>query len=221
MFAVLAQLCSAPELLFRLDTRAYISSYMNTERTLLIIKPDAVKRGMIGTIIETFERTGLKLMAAKMVRPDAEVIKNHYPGTPEWIAEMGNKTLASFKQTGADVQKVMGTTDPLQLGTFVYERLIKYWQEGPIVAMVFAGPNAVTVCRKLRGHTIPALAEPGTLHATYSYDSSTLSATLDRAVKTFVHASGSVDEAEREIAYWFKDIKFVDYKREIDSLYLS
>jgi nucleoside-diphosphate kinase len=176
---------------------------------------------MIGTIIDTFERTGLKLMAAKMVRPEADVIRNHYPGTPEWITEMGNKTLASFTQAGTDVQKVMGTSDPLKLGTFVYERLIKYWQEGPIVAMVFQGPNAVTVCRKLRGHTIPALADPGTLHAAYSFDSSTLSSTLDRAVKTFVHASGSSEEAEREIAYWFKDAQFVDYTREVDSLYLS
>lgn len=191
------------------------------ERTLLIIKPDAVKRGLIGTIIETFEKPGLKLMAAKMVRPDAQVIKNHYPGTPEWITEMGNKTLASFKQAGTDVKKMMGTDNPLKLGTFVYDRLIKYWQEGPIVAMVFEGPNAVAVARKLRGHTIPALAEPGTLHATYSYDSSILSSALDRVVKTFVHASGSVEEASREINYWFKDVKFEGYKREIDSLYLS
>lgn len=195
---------------------------MKIERTLLIIKPDAVKRGLIGTIIETFEKPGLKLMAAKMVRPDAQVIKNHYPGTPEWITEMGNKTLASFKQAGTDVKKMMGTDNPLKLGTFVYDRLIKYWQEGPIVAMVFEGPNAVAVARKLRGHTIPALAEPGTLHATYSYDSSILSSALDRVVKTFVHASGSVEEAEREITYWFgKDYKFEKYTRETDELYLK
>ena len=191
------------------------------EKTLLIIKPDAVKRALVGTIIETFEKTGLKLLSAKMVKPDAEVIKNHYPGTPEWISEMGNKTLASFKQAGTDVKKVMGTEDPLKLGTFVYDRLIKYWQEGPIVAMVFEGPNAVAVARKLRGHTIPALAEPGTLHATYSYDSSTVSSSLDRVVKTFVHASGSVEEAEREIAYWFSGMKFESYTREVDALYLS
>ncbi|MFH0773121.1 MAG: nucleoside-diphosphate kinase [bacterium] len=191
------------------------------EKTLLIIKPDAVKRALIGIIIETFEKTGLKLLAAKMVAPEAAVIKNHYPGTNEWISEMGAKTLASFKQAGTDVKKVMGTDDPLKLGTFVYDRLIKYWQEGPIVAMVFEGPNAVAVARKLRGHTIPALAEPGTLHAAYSYDSSTLSSTLDRVVKTFIHASGSVDEAEREIAYWFKEAKFENYTREVDSLYLS
>ncbi|PIQ71947.1 nucleoside-diphosphate kinase, partial [Candidatus Roizmanbacteria bacterium CG11_big_fil_rev_8_21_14_0_20_37_16] len=47
-----------------------------------------------------------------------------------------------------------------------------------------------------------------------------LSSTLDRVVKTFVHASGSVEEAEREIEYWFKNVKFEGYKRETDDLYL-
>jgi len=157
-----------------------------------------------------------------MSKPDLEVIKNHYPGTPEWIKEMGEKTIASFKETGADLKKQFGTEDPNKLGQFVYERLIKYWQEGPIVVMVWEGPNAVAISRKLRGHTIPLLAQTGTLHAQYSFDSSTLSSSLDRVVKTFVHASGSRDEAEREIKYWFSEInEFKSYKREVDKLYLK
>ncbi|KKP72168.1 MAG: Nucleoside diphosphate kinase [Candidatus Roizmanbacteria bacterium GW2011_GWA2_35_19] len=191
------------------------------ERTLIIIKPDAVKRGLIGTVIDTFEKVGLKLMAAKMLNPEAGVIKNHYPGTPEWISEMGEKTIASFKQLGADVKEKMGTDDPAKLGQFVYDRLIKYWQEGPIVVMIWEGPGAVTIARKLRGHTIPLLAQTGTLHSDFSFDSSTLSSGLDRVVKTFIHASGSTDEAEREIKYWFPDVKLNGYEREIDSLYLS
>ena len=190
------------------------------ERTLIILKPDAVKRGLIGKVIETFENVGLKLMAGKMLKPSADVIKNHYPGTPAWIKEMGEKTLASFKQSGDDVMKTFKTKDPEKLGQFIYERLIKYWMEGPIFVMVWQGPNAVTVARKLRGHTIPSLAVPGTLLAQYSFDSSPLSASLDRVVKTFIHASGSTDEAEREIKYWFKDEKFTDYEREVDNQYL-
>ncbi len=193
---------------------------MLTERTLIIIKPDALKRGLVGKIIETFENVGLKLMAAKMLRPDKEVIKNHYPGTSEWIKEMGEKTLTSFKQSGSNVMETFKTEDPNKLGQFVYERLIKYWMEGPIIVMVWQGPNAVTVARKLRGHTIPALADPGTLHAQFSFDSSPLSASLDRVVKTFIHASGSTDEAKREIDYWFGEIDFKEYEREVDSQYL-
>lgn len=191
------------------------------EKTLIILKPDAVKRGLIGKVIETFEQVSLKLMAGKMLKPEADVIKNHYPGTPEWIKEMGEKTLASFKQSGDDVMKTFKTEDPEKLGQFIYDRLIKYWMEGPIVVMVWAGPNAVAVARKLRGHTIPALAVPGTLLAQFSFDSSSLSASLDRVVKTFIHASGSTDEAEREIKYWFGNQEFKNYEREVDSLYLK
>ncbi len=192
------------------------------EKTLIIIKPDAVKRGLVGVIFETFENIGLKLMAAKMVKPDTEVIKNHYPGTPVWIREMGEKTLSSFKQSAMDVTKVMGTDDPSKLGQFVYERLIKYWSEGPIIVMVWQGPHAIEIARKIRGHTIPYLAQTGSLHASYSFDSSVLSSSLNRVVKTFIHASGSVDEAKREIAYWFPEVtEFKDYEREVDKLYLK
>ncbi|MBI5122599.1 nucleoside-diphosphate kinase [Candidatus Roizmanbacteria bacterium] len=191
------------------------------EQTLIIIKPDAVKRGLVGKIMETFENVGLKLMTAKMLRPDKEVIKNHYPGTVEWIREMGEKTLTSFKQSGSSVIETFKTEDPNKLGQFVYERLIKYWMEGPIIVMVWQGPNAITVARKLRGHTIPALATPGTLHAQFSFDSSPLSSSLDRVVKTFIHASGSTDEAKREIAYWFGKQDFISYEREVDSQYLD
>ncbi|PJC82433.1 nucleoside-diphosphate kinase, partial [Candidatus Roizmanbacteria bacterium CG_4_8_14_3_um_filter_35_14] len=135
------------------------------ERTLIIIKPDAVKRGLVGVIIDTFENVGLKLMATKMLKPSKDVIKNHYPGTPEWIKEMGEKTLSSFKQSGVDVKEKMGTNDPNKLGQFVYDRLIKYWMEGPIVVMVWQGPDAIQIARKLRGHTIPLLAQTGTLHS--------------------------------------------------------
>ena len=191
------------------------------EKTLIIIKPDAAKRGLVGKIIETFENVGLKLMAGKMLRPDKEVIKNHYPGTVEWIKEMGEKTLISFKQSGSNVMETFKTEDPNKLGQFVYERLIKYWMEGPIIVMVWQGANAITVARKLRGHTIPALADPGTLHASFSFDSSPLSASQDRVVKTFVHVSGSTDEAKREIDYWFGKLDFKEYKRDIDELYLK
>jgi len=193
----------------------------NVEKTVIILKPDAIKRALVGEIFEQFERVGLKLLAAKMVQPNEEVIKKHYPGTKEWTKEMGEKTLSSFKQLGVDVKEKMGTEDSLALGQFVYDRLIKYWQEGPIIVSVWEAPHAVTIARKLRGHTIPLLAEPGTIHASYSYDSSPLSADLDRVVKTFIHASGTVAEAEREMKYWFDTTKFKSYEREFDSLYLE
>ncbi len=191
------------------------------EKTLIILKPDAIQRGLIGNILETFENVGLKLLAAKMVKPTSEVIKKHYPGTKEWIMEMGEKTRASYEKAKIDVKEKMGTDDSYQLGNFVYERLIKYWMEGPIIVSVWQAPNAIEVARKLRGHTIPTLAEPGTIHAQYSYDSSVLSSSLDRVVKTFIHASGSIEEAKREIKYWFPETEFKNYERDSDLLYLK
>lgn len=191
------------------------------EKTLIIIKPDAVQRGLIGTIFEVFENVGLKLMAAKMIKPDQEVIKKHYPGTEEWIKQMGEKTLASFKQSGVDVKKTLGTDDPLKLGQYVYDRLVKYWMEGPMIVSVWEGPHAIDIARKLRGHTIPYLSQTGTVHANYSFDSSVLSSSLNRVVKTFVHASGDKQEAQREIKYWFGTNEFRSYEREIDQLYLK
>ncbi len=190
------------------------------EKTLIILKPDAVKRALIGVVFETFENAGLKLLTAKMLKPNADVIKRHYPGTTEWITEMGEKTLASLAKSGVDPVQKMGTSDPVKLGSFVYERLVKYWQEGPLVVSVWEGPAAIVVARKLRGHTIPLLAEAGTVLGQYSFDSSLLSAEADRVVKTFVHASGSVEEADREIAYWFPDADLRNYPREVDHLYL-
>lgn len=191
------------------------------EQTLIILKPDVIQRGLVGEIFEFFEKTGLKLMAAKMVKPDLEVIKHHYPGTKEWIMGMGNKTLSSFKETGGDVMKEFGTEDPEQLGQHIYDRLLKYWQEGPVIVSVWEGPHAVGLVRKLRGHTIPYLAEVGSLHSQYLFDSSAHAANLDRATKTFIHASGDVEEAKAEIKYWFGTNDFKGYTRDIDKLYLE
>jgi nucleoside-diphosphate kinase len=191
------------------------------EKTLIILKPDAIKRGLIGKIFEVFEVAGLNLMAANMVKPNQEVIKKHYPGTKEWLIEMGKKTQFSFANAQLKIEEEMGTNDPYKLGSFVYERLINYWQEGPIIVSVWQGPNAIQVARKLRGHTIPTLAQPGTILGQYSYDSSVLSSSLNRVVKTFIHASGNIKEAEREIAYWFPNTEFKNYPRDLDSLYLE
>jgi len=111
-------------------------------------------------------------------------------------------------------------TDALSVGEEVRKRLLKYWLEGPIVVSAWQGPSAVVVARKIRGHTFPVDAEPGTLHATYGFDSPLLATTKDRVVKTFIHTSGSIEEANREIDYWFKNYDFKDYETLIEHLYI-
>ena len=68
---------------------------MKTEKTFIIIKPDGVQRSLIGEIIQRLERTGLKLVAVKMIVPDENFIEKHYTIDPEWKGTVGEKTIKS------------------------------------------------------------------------------------------------------------------------------
>lgn len=183
------------------------------ERTLVLLKPDAVARGLVGQIIARFERAGLKIVAMKMVHASPEKAGGHYAGPDDWISGMGQKTLDSFEQFGMDVDEVLGTTDPLEIGTMVRGWLIDYVSSGPIVAMVLEGVHAITAVRQMIGFTIPSRAEPGTIRGDYSIDSNTISSLEKRSTKNLIHASGNAEEAEQEIAYWFDDAEIVAYTR--------
>lgn len=183
------------------------------ERTLVLLKPDAVARGLVGEILLRFERAGLKIVAMKMVHPSAENAAGHYNGPDAWIAGMGQKTLDSFQEFGLDVQQELGTTDPLEIGHMVRGWLIDYVSSGPIVAMVLEGVHAVKAVRRLIGFTIPSRAEPGTIRGDFAIDSNTISSMEKRSTKNLIHASGDTDEAAQEIAYWFTPEEIYSYKR--------
>lgn len=183
------------------------------ERTLLIVKPDGVKRGIIGDAIHRMERRGLKVVALKMIWVDKEKAKGFYPGTDEWLIGMGNKTLGNYKQYGKDPVKEMGTDDPLEIGKYVYDWLSDFISSGPIVPMVIKGVHAVDAVRKTVGATLPSMADMGTIRGDYSVDSPTAANADKRAIKNVVHATGSLEETEQEIAYWFTEGEIHDYKR--------
>jgi len=183
------------------------------ERSLVILKPDAVARGLVGEIIGRFERAGLKIVAMKVLHPTPEMAAGHYSGPDEWISGMGQKTLDSFEQFGMDVNEVLGTEEPFAIGSMVHNWLVAYVSSGPVVAMVLEGVHAITAIRRMIGFTIPARAEPGTIRGDYSIDSNTLSSLEKRSTKNLVHASGNLEEAAMEIAYWFSPEEIVSYKR--------
>lgn len=183
------------------------------ERTLVLLKPDAVARGLVGEVIGRFERAGLKLVAMKIVHPTAEKAAGHYNGPDAWISGMGQKTLDSFEEFGMDVMAVLGTEDPFAIGTMVRGWLIDYVSSGPIVAIVLEGVHAISAVRRLIGFTIPSRAEPGTIRGDLSIDSNTISSLETRATKNLIHASGNPEEAAQEIAYWFDDDEIVAYTR--------
>src|SRR3989344_8293580 len=131
------------------------------EKTLVLVKPDGVKRGLIGEVIKRIERRGLKVIALKMAWAGKEHIHKHLPTSDEWMERLGKKTLKTFEEYNIDPVKAQGTADPKEIGRMVKESLIEYLTSGPVVAMVVQGIHAIDMIRKLAGHTLPVFAEMG------------------------------------------------------------
>lgn len=191
--------------------KAYFSQSM-IERTLVIVKPDAVKRGLIGEVISRIERAGLRIVAAKMVWASREQMAGFYPSDESWLRSVGNKTLNSYREMGIDPKAELGTDDPTEIGKMVKGWLIDYMTEAPILLMVVEGNHAVSVVRKLVGNTLPYKAEPGTIRGDFSSDSPDLANRERRSIRNLVHASDSPEEARREISYWFKEGEVFSYR---------
>lgn len=143
------------------------------ERTYLMIKPDAVQRGLCGEIVSRFEKKGLKLIAMKFMRIPKEVAEKHY----------GEHKGKKF-----------------------YDKLIAYITSGPVLAMVWEGKNAVSVCRTMMGKTDPQESAPGTIRGDYG---------MDLGVN-IIHGSDSPESAAREIGIFFSPEELVEYDRTAD-----
>lgn len=178
------------------------------ERTLVMIKPDGVQRSIIGEIIKRYERTGLKLAALKFFIPEEEMIKKHYMTDPEWIRKVGEKAIASYRKKGLEAPM----KDPIACGELVLKRLVKYLNSGPVAAMVWQGNQAVGIIRKITGGTEPLTSDAGTIRGDFTIDSYSVADLDNRAVRNLIHASGSVEEAEKEIALWFRKEEIVNYR---------
>ena len=183
------------------------------ERTVVLIKPDGVVRGLTGEIIRRFEQRGLKIIALKLVHPTREQAAGHYSGSNEWLSGMGQKTLDSMREAGIDVKQVMGTEDPLAIGKIIQGWNTDYLSSGPVVAMIVQGVRAIANVRKIVGSTLPAMAVPGTIRGDFSIDHSSAANTDRRSLRNLVHASGDPDEAAHEIAHWFTPEEIVAYER--------
>lgn len=184
------------------------------EQTLVVLKPDAVVRGLMGEIIARFEKVGLKIVAAKFLKVKKELGEKHYPADREsFLRGMGEKTLENYKKIGADPVKLLGTADTLEIGRMIRGWLIEYISTGPVFAFMLEGPHAVELVRKICGHTLPLISPPGTIRGDFCYDSSYLANTAKRAIKNLIHASGSVEEATYEIPLWFSPGEIYSYER--------
>lgn len=184
------------------------------EQTFIAVKPDGVARGLTGEIIKRFERVGLKVVGLKMMQVSEEIADKQYPkDREELIVGIGNKTLNNYKELELDAKKELGTDDAKEIGELVRSWLTEYITSGPVVAMIFEGPHAIELGRKIVGNTLPLLASPGTIRGDYSYDSAYLGNTRKRPIKNVIHASGNKAEAEYEISLWFTPEEIISYRR--------
>lgn len=117
---------------------------MKNERTLVVVKPDGVQRSLIGEIVRRYERTGLKLVALKMVLPEKELVRKHYLADPEWVRKTGEKSITSYRKKGLTPP----SNNPEEIGNKILDNLQKYLTSGPVVAMVWQGNQAVGYCEK-------------------------------------------------------------------------
>lgn len=185
-----------------------ISENIKKERSLVVVKPDGVQRGLIGEIIKRYERAGLKLVGIKMVVPSPELVEKHYLIDPEWPVKTGTKTINAYKSQG----KTPPSEDPLEITKIVLGNLKKYLSSGPVVACCWQGANAVSVIRKITGATEPLSSDVGTLRGDFTIDSYGLADVDGRAVRNLLHASGNPEEAEKEIALWFGGEELFEYR---------
>ena len=140
---------------------------MALERTLAIIKPDAVAKNYIGSILATIEKSGLRIIAAKMV---------HLP-------------IDSAEELYAEHQ-----------GRPFYNPLLKFMTSGPVMVQILEGDNAIQILRDLMGATVPKEAEVGTIRNLYAEHEFN-----GEVHENAIHGSDSVESAQREIDFFFKD----------------
>ena len=155
------------------------------ERTLVLFKPDTVQRGLVGEILGRFERVGLKIVATKMLAPNEEHYHKHYEEIGQMITRRG--------------EHAFGVTLQMMI-------------QGPVIAMVFEGVEAVALVRKLVGPTEPKSAAPGTIRGDYSHMSFGYADKSDKGIPNLIHASGDPKEAAEEISHWFSESEIYDYE---------
>ena len=163
------------------------------QETLVILKPDALERNLIGVCIKRFEDWGLKVLDVKFwSKLDEAILKQHYPDS--MALSVGMKAQIASNDIN----------DPLAHGFKVLERLRRYLIRNPVLVLKIGGEEAISTVRKIVGYTDPATAEKGSIRGDYGIDSIAKSTAEGRACENLIHASGNPDEAKMELALWFK-----------------
>lgn len=186
----------------------------NIERTLVLVKPDGVERGLIGEILKRFETVGLKVVGLKMVKPTRDQADRHYALTEEWMQAVYEKAKAKYEALG----QAFPFPDHVAYGTSIKNGLIDFLASAPIVALVLEGVQGVALVRKIVGATEPASSAPGTIRGDLSTDTYALSNEQDRPLRNLIHASGNIEEANNEVKIWFTDAELFSVNSVLDPI---
>ncbi len=180
------------------------------EKTLVIIKPDGIQRSLVGEIIRRYERTGLKLLSLKMLIPTEEMATRHYyeVGGDAWLEEVGRKARAAYEKKG--LQSPFATN--MENGKAVMMANAKYLSSGPVIAMIWQGNSAVGLVRKITGGTEPLTSDVGTIRGDFTLDSYQIADLDQRSVRNLIHASGTIEDADKEIPIWFTNEEINAYR---------
>ncbi len=178
---------------------------MENERALILFKPDAVQRGIVGEILSRFERVGLKIIALKMLDAREEQLAKHYYKDEAWLVKKG-EGIKKNKGYPEDY-------DAKKAGQEIVEGLMKDMKLCPIIAMVLEGHNAVGTVRRLAGSTNINEAAPGTIRGDYSHDTFDLANISNRPGITIIHATDDPAESEKEVNIWFNPDEIHSYER--------
>ncbi len=177
------------------------------ERTLVILKPDAIQRGLIGDLLKRFENTGLKLIAMKMIVPKEDLVWQHYNKDEAWFQSKGEKLVENLKAAGLPVEK-----EAIEYGREIIGALVKFMTASPVIPMVWEGNQSVSIIKKIVGSTEPATSAVGTIRGDYTLDSYEISNLDGRAVRNLVHCTDDPSESEREISLWFNSEELINYR---------
>jgi nucleoside-diphosphate kinase len=188
------------------------------ERTLILVKPDVIQRQIVGEILSRFERKGFKIVGMRMLNATKEQVGEHYIDEESYLIETGEKAKKGAESRGEDISD----WNSLERGKIIRKNNIVYLTCGPIIAMVLEGHSVISGVRKVLGSTSPAEGDVGTIRDDYSFDTFALADYVSRATRTMLHASDSVENAEREIKIWFKESELCsNYETVAEKIFLD
>ena len=183
------------------------------EQTLVLLKPDAVQRGLIGEIIARFERPGFKAIGLKMCYATKDIAGKHYADDESWLTSVGEKAKKAAEAKGKKF-----TESSKDIGQRIRQQLIDFITMSPTVAICLEGHDVINKVRTIVGDTAPNRAAPGTIRGDFAFDSYGLADASGRPIQNLIHASDSPESAKREISIWFKKDELHPYQRVDEAL---